>query len=179
MLTPNRQCYWVEPGRLLAGEYPRELDEAASRAKLAAYLDCGIDLFIDLTEPGELLPYAALLQQLAQRRGIGVEHCRFAIADKSVPADPATMQAILARLHTALADGRGVYVHCWGGVGRTGTVIGCYLIETGWPPAAALQQVNTLWQSVAKVERHPQSPETAAQRQWVAAWPPSSAYNCP
>ena len=28
-------------------------------------------------------------------------------------------------------DGRKVYVHCWGGVGRTGTVVGCYLVRQG------------------------------------------------
>ncbi|WP_188406321.1 protein-tyrosine phosphatase family protein [Psychroflexus salis] len=25
--------------------------------------------------------------------------------------------------------GKKVYVHCWGGVGKTGTVIGCFLLE--------------------------------------------------
>ena len=39
---------------------------------------------------------------------------------------PAT-QTILDDLDDLLERGRKVYVHCWGGSGRTGTVIGCWI----------------------------------------------------
>ena len=59
---PIEYCYWVEEGQLLAGEYPRDKDdEAASRAKLAALTKAGVNTFIDLTQAGELSPYAQWL----------------------------------------------------------------------------------------------------------------------
>ena len=42
----------MEPGQLLAGEYPRNKDEASSRAKLAALTEAGVNTFIDLTQEG-------------------------------------------------------------------------------------------------------------------------------
>ena len=36
------------------------------------------------------------------------------------------MVAILDSLDTAIADEHTIYLHCWGGIGRTGTVVGCW-----------------------------------------------------
>ena len=33
---PIENCYWVVPGLLLAGEYPRNYDEESSQAKVMA-----------------------------------------------------------------------------------------------------------------------------------------------
>ena len=57
---PIEHCYWVVPGKVLAGEYPRDLTAAVS--KLARLTDAGVTAFIDLTEDGELKPYAHLLE---------------------------------------------------------------------------------------------------------------------
>ena len=40
------------------------------------------------------------------------------------------MREILDCLDDALRSGRKVYVHCRAGIGRTGTVVGCLLVET-------------------------------------------------
>src|SRR5512134_4038445 len=67
---PIPNSYWVETPYLLAGEYPgsHRADEAADR--LAAFLNAGIENFIDLTEPGELEPYEPVLRELASARGV-------------------------------------------------------------------------------------------------------------
>ena len=175
MHKPNLQCYWALPGRLLAGEYPRERDDDTSINKLLGYLNAGIYTFVDLTEPDELAPYASMLRTLASQHGVDIRHHRFSIPDKSVPPSIELMHNILQTIHSELGDNRNVYVHCWGGVGRTGTVIGCYLVERGLAPIDALQCINLLWQGVEKVARHPQLPETEAQREWVKNWRPSFA----
>ena len=54
---PIENCYWVVPGKLLAGEYPRNQDDASSPEKIARLTDAGVSVFIDLTEQGELSPY--------------------------------------------------------------------------------------------------------------------------
>ena len=48
------------------------------------------------------------------------------------------MRAIQAHCARAGA-GRRVYVHCRAGIGRTGTVIGCYLAEQGLDGPAAVR----------------------------------------
>ena len=49
---PIEHCYWVVPGKVLAGEYPRDLNNAVS--KLARLTDAGVTAFIDLTVDREL-----------------------------------------------------------------------------------------------------------------------------
>lgn len=173
---PHANCYWVEPGRLLAGEYPGDRDAASARAKLGALLAAGLDTFVDLTEPDEpgrlapLQPYAHLLQAEAAARNLTALHQRWPIPDMGLPASPAHMVRILDALDDALAAGRKVYVHCWGGIGRTGTVVGCYLVRHGLSGAAALDQLAAWWRTVPKSLWHPRSPQTDAQADYVRGW---------
>lgn len=169
---PNANTYWVVPGRLLAGEYPSAEEELAAIQRLIPFLEAGVTDFVDLTTADELAPYDALLQILAVKRGQTPTHQRFPIADYSVPEPAARMGAILDTLDGILAAGRVAYVHCWGGVGRTGTVVGCYLVRHGLEGAAALDRVARLYaqMSATKRLRHPDSPENDAQREFVRNW---------
>lgn len=47
----------------------------------------------------------------------------------------------------ALELGEGVLVHCAGGIGRTGTVIGCLLSSLGWPPQIVIDYLDQLNQA--------------------------------
>ena len=159
---PFPNSYWASPA-VLACEYPGDRNPSQARSKLVALLEAGITDFYDLTEAGELLPYEPLLQQVAAARGVAVHYLRFPIVDASVPA-PATLEAVLEALAATLAAGRKAAVHCWGGVGRTGTVVGCHLIRTQQISGQeALAHIAQQWQTVAKSDRIPHSPETAAQ----------------
>lgn len=168
---PHHNTYWVRPGQLLAGEYPGAINEPSAAARLEQYLDCGVDYFIDLTEEGELHPYATKLKQLAAERGIQVQHHRFAIPDRNVPSSIKQMQDILQTLRTALDKQHTVYVHCFGGIGRTGTVIGCFLGEEHANAEAGLTELAQLWQQMEKKNYWPETPQTSEQHAWVRAWP--------
>jgi protein-tyrosine phosphatase len=137
---------------------------------LTAFLELGVRRFIDLTEPGEHPPYAPLLASIAEEHGIGAEHLRFGIPDEGVPT-PAAMRAILNTLEGELDEGDFVYVHCRGGAGRTGTVLGCYLIERGFSPDDALAQIAVDRRDTSRASWA--APETVEQRRFVLAWPPS------
>jgi hypothetical protein len=166
---PHGNCYWLVPGVLLAGEYPRTPEEASSRTKLRATLQAGVRHFVDLTEAHEgLLPYDGLLSEEAAARGLTVSHERHAIRDLEVPTDADALRGLLARLR-APREGA-TYVHCWGGIGRTGTVIGCLLVELGFSGPQALDLIAMKWQVMAKRHRRPRSPETEAQHRFVRAW---------
>lgn len=167
---PHPNCYWVEPGRLLAGEYPGAAQADAARRKLQQLLAAGVTFFLDLTSPDDgLAPYAELLAVEAQAATRAILYRRLAIPDYSVPSI-AQMVQTLDVIDAALTAGQVAYVHCWGGIGRTGTVVGCYLVRHGYSGEAALAQLAHLWQDVAKRDRHPHSPETPAQLQMVRTW---------
>jgi protein-tyrosine phosphatase len=166
---PNNNCYWLIPGRFLAGEYPGYSNDTATAMKMARFLDAGVNFFIDLTEPHELHHYEAVLKREAAARGITAHYRRMSIRDVSVPTLD-HMQSILDTIDAALAAGHGVYVHCWGGIGRTGTVVGCYMVRHGNSGPEALQEIARLWENMEKKWRVSRSPETDAQHNFVRNW---------
>jgi hypothetical protein len=168
---PHANCYWVIPGRLLAGEHPGALIAALGIARVNALLDSGVRHLIDLTAEHEgPAPYVPILFERAAARGVRAFHDRFTIADFDVP--PATlMRTTLDVIYSSLAAGETLYLHCWGGVGRTGTVVGCLLREQGFDAAAALAVIERKWLSMAKRTWHPNSPETSGQVAFIERWP--------
>ncbi|MDE0653892.1 MAG: dual specificity protein phosphatase family protein [bacterium] len=168
---PLANTYWVVPGRFLAGEYPGAADRDEASRKLRTLLGSGIDHFINLTQRYEPLErYAALAAEEADRLGMTVVCERHPITDMNVPRRPRDMTDILDALDQALEEGRNVYVHCWGGVGRTGTVVGCWLIRHGMTGGQALEQIAEWWSGIEKRYIHPRSPQTHTQRAYVRHW---------
>ena len=167
---PISNSYWVVPDRFAAGEYPGAKDPVEAAARLGTLLGAGIDYFIDLTESGELVAYSGIVEREARRRGLSVEWERHPIRDRSVPRSPEEMTAILDAVDVALDDGKTVYVHCYGGIGRTGTVVGCWLVRHGISGNEALDRVGELFEGIAKAPYRSGSPETHEQEAYVRNW---------
>ncbi len=145
---------------MLAGKYPGAPRDIDAAEKIRALVAAGVRTFVDLTEDGELRPYAHLLPA-------GIAHARIPVRDVTCPSAEQ-----VRRVLDAIADGTKagiVYLHCWGGCGRTGVILGCYLVEQGWTPEAALTQVQALTR--AALGKH--CPETQAQAQGILTWHPS------
>lgn len=170
LLRPIPETYWVLPGQFLAGEYPgTSYFPEQTRKRLNAFLDDGFNTFFDLTRPGEVEPYDELLRESAAEYGLQVQYSRLPIGDFGLPS-VAEMQYTLDALAGRLAAGRKLYLHCYGGIGRTGTVVGCYLVRQGLSGSAALRQLSEWWQTVPKASRFPHSPETRQQAQFILDW---------
>jgi protein-tyrosine phosphatase len=166
---PIPESYWVEENRLLAGEYPGSRDPGSARRRVDAFLEAGITAFIDLTEPHELVPYEGILKEEAKIYGINVFYQCTPIRDGGVPSSD-TMTKILNAIDKAITDKNRVYVHCWGGVGRTGMVVGCYLVRHGSPNEQAIERVNQLYRTRPANFHQPRSPETDEQVEFVLNW---------
>jgi len=169
---PLPNSYWVLPGELLAGEHPLRGvgSPIAARERLRELMDVGIDCFIDLTEPDELEAYEHELPT-------GVQYIRQSIRDHGIPARREHMVEILSDLEHSLRAGRRVYLHCRAGIGRTGTVAGCFLIERGKTGDSALDELNRLWRQSARSTSWPHVPETEDQIDFVRRWVPTRPRN--
>jgi ADP-ribosylglycohydrolase len=164
-IKPLAESYWVVPGQLLAGKHPGGRNPQEIERRLGPLLAAGFNAFLDLTEPGELPPYEPYLPD-------GACYARKPIPDHGIPRQPSHMTEILATLDEWLRAGRRVYVHCRAGIGRTGTVIACHLIDRGLDPEQALSKLNQLWLQNDRSDTWPEVPETDEQRQYVLDFVP-------
>jgi protein-tyrosine phosphatase len=159
---PILDCYVVS-GRLLAGEYPGAPDPESAERRLRAFAEHGVTTFVDLTHPADALaPYEHLLPGGGRR----LAHPIVDLGTTTVPH----MTRILDDVDASLADGGSVYVHCWGGVGRTGTVVGCWLVRHGLDEGDPVRTIARLRRGVP--DAWAASPQTAAQRSMVTGWKP-------
>jgi hypothetical protein len=171
---PFPRSYWVIPGKLLAGYYPGDRQKKVMKQKMQSLLYCGIRRVINLMEIYELdhegMPfrdYEPVLKRLADG-GPPVECYRMPVRDLDVPT-PDFMGRILNRIDGALEEDRPVYIHCWGGRGRTGTVVGCWLIRHGIAETnTVLEKIRTLRQHGPRA--HFPSPEMPDQIRMVLSW---------
>jgi protein-tyrosine phosphatase len=142
--------------------WERDLD-----ADLAALRAARADVLVSLLEDHELLTYG-IPSLFSRAAASGLEVVRFPIRDVDVPTDRAAVDQLLATIENRVAQGRGVVIHCAGGLGRTGTIAGCYLVRGGMPADEALRVL-------ARVRQSQECPQTEAQRAFVRNHPPRRA----
>jgi protein-tyrosine phosphatase len=139
-------------GRLYGGPIPRmPFDDS-----LGHLTALGVTTIVSLIETHETR------NDLDERyRSAGLAVVRYPIRDYCAPTDEATFSGLLDDLATRLSAGERIYVHCIGGLGRTGTVFACLLKLFG-ADGDAVALVRTIYRATAV-----ESPE---QRRFIAAF---------
>ena len=166
--TPFPRSYWVKPGELLAGAYPGDADQKVAADKLRALYDAGIRHVVSLMEPTEKARGVPFRPYLAELNARGVTTSQHPIRDLGIP-DRAQMKAILDDIDGAIKAGKPVLVHCWGGRGRTGTVVGCWLRRHKLASSGdVLAEIGRLRSAVSD-SRIP-SPDTVEQQDFIQGW---------
>ena len=166
--------------------------------KLELLVDAGIDVFINLTQdypggtdshmsrydpgvggraeivrcpvPDEHLPACPLEGHEAREAAYRMHHTEE--GSPHCPNDQSITETkkILNKIDAALDDGQNVYVHCWGGSGRTGTVVGCWLRRHNFVDADnVLGRLKKLRLGDRKGWRKP-TPNTEEQRKFIKGW---------
>ncbi len=173
--VPFDQAYWVVPDRFMAGCYPGAEHSADTRDKLRGLLARGICHIINLMESTEVnrkgkpfVPYEDQMTALARTMGCHVEIHRRPIGDYGIPTHTA-MKKLLDLIDRCIENNQPIYLHCLGGLGRTGTVVGCYLARHGYASGPSiLEMIRVLRKNTAT--RNLPSPETDQQIELICSW---------
>ena len=133
---------WVVTSQLAAGAHPaRDMPLGAALRLLRRN---GVRAILTLHE--QPIPPAALAQA-------GLESRHIPVVNYDTPTLDQLREGV-GYIATQVALHRPVYVHCWAGIGRTGTFVAAYLASTGMDSDAAVNRIRAL---------RPGSIETAEQ----------------
>eukprot|EP01041_Mallomonas_annulata_P007878 gene7878-16121_t len=151
---PTPESNWVIPGKILVGAYPASVDDSETFDLLTSIMLLGVTRFVCLQQEyrtkgvteymwrnGQALrPYFEDVKAIAREKDsfpwltglkdipseTDYKFVHFPIKDCSVTDDDRVM-ALCIDLVRFVSEGEVMYVHCWGGHGRTGTVISIML----------------------------------------------------
>lgn len=134
---------WILAGKLAGSSYPNFKD-------LRFLQKSNIKMIVNLTKHG--IPTRVKNQLLSS----GIRWRRFPIRDFGVPSQE-TINKYLQCVCEVIQRKEAVLTHCIAGCGRTGTMIGLYLITHGHSPRQVLELINQVLGN--------NCPETADQNQ--------------
>ncbi len=139
---------WVVEGSIAACRYPR------TEADLRALADRGIAVLLNLHEEAH---DAGLLARC------GLSEVHVPVRDFTAPT-PEQIDTGVGAIRGAVGQGRAIAVHCGAGLGRTGTMLACYLVSTGMSADAAIERVRAIRPGSIETER-----QRIAIRRYAAA----------
>lgn len=132
-ILPFPRSYWVVEGKLLGGFTLGSLDKQKALLKLTGLSRVGISHIINLVEENEyttrgvkVVHYDDVLKEYNSFTHVPLTYQRLPIKDMNVPSKE-RMTEILDSIDSVNNVGKSVFIACFGGFGRLGTVVGCYL----------------------------------------------------
>lgn len=124
--------HWIAPDQLAGCPMPGIV--APLEYDLSALRDVGVTVLVNLTD--RELPEETLAQY-------GIRSVQFKIEDRRAPPIM-WIKMLLVQLDKLLAKGDVLAVHCLAGLGRTGTVLGAWLIKKGLTAEETLKRLRQI-----------------------------------
>jgi len=145
---PTKESNWVIPGRVLAGAYPLVWDKNKPGSRinskdLLKIMDQGVNTFVCLQSEyvheqtpsceitrSYIYPYIFEAQKLCRSKNLNrdLQFLHLPIRDLQCTIDEDCLDMALYLSHLLLTSPTStLYVHCWGGHGRTGIIIALML----------------------------------------------------
>jgi protein-tyrosine phosphatase len=192
-MGPTPESNWVIPNVLLVGAFPASQDDDETFLLISEILKLGINKFVCLQQEYRetgvteamwrgghgLRPYFEDVKKIVANKSKfdafrGVKICNsselsfvhFPIRDCGITDDSAVLK-LCRQLVKAISEGAVLYLHCWGGHGRTGTVV-CIMLYLMYQLNA--QEAMNRCQIVHDMRQYPVevgSPQTQSQRDQV------------
>lgn len=158
------RLYWLEgpwKGKVALAARPRGGDWL--KEDVANWKRAGVGAVLSLLTPEEQTELE-LQNEEREVQEQGLRFSSFPIPDLQVPRSEAKLVEALKNVSTSLTAGRNVLIHCRQGIGRTGMIASCLLIQSGMSPGAAVELVSAA--------RGMAVPETPEQREWIERYAP-------
>jgi len=192
---PHDESNWVIPQKLIAGAFPGYTLDSENTESLIRVLNCGVNRFVCMQEEYDplvkesewrdtgtmykknltLRPYFADVQRIIRTKAdhptlktdvvdVAFDHCP--IKDCSTIADEIVF-GLAKKLVDAIHNGDVIYLHCWGGHGRTGVMV-CLILHLmyGLNADEALRRCQLLHDTRRRYIEV-SSPQTFAQQEQV------------
>lgn len=192
----SRYASWLIPGYVLCGSYPGASPGRPSDDGLLSQVrKAGVNTFVCLQE--ELPPQdeewpADGVPNLSERAkwatgnflnyrdaaGVTARYVHYGLPDLSVCESLDALDDIVCSLRKRIEAGDKLYIHCWGGRGRTGLIAACLLgaLYGDIDAEEALERVQCYYDIRQPLGREASgsarkmSPETEAQKNQVRDW---------
>jgi hypothetical protein len=139
LALPGRLGLARAPGRWSPGRHLDSDVRLRDDLKVIAS-EQGARMLVTLLERSEIVQLGNLRREA---RRAGLEWVHFPIPDMWVPSDVTATRRLVDRMLGALEGGESIVVHCWGGLGRTGTIAACCLVAHGREPRHAIAIVRS------------------------------------
>ncbi|CAF3802394.1 unnamed protein product [Adineta steineri] len=124
---PTSTSHWIIRDVLLASAYPGAKDYDEHRQITRSIYESGVHVFVNLMEPKELVrftPYESDIQEYARQDNQKIKFISFPMPDQYICRDNEKLLDFCLNLCKRIRDDQQkILVHCWGGHGRTGTIM--------------------------------------------------------
>ena len=182
VLFQEQFANWLVPGCVMLGRYPgsdpkRSVSEDAQRERVQGLRAAGVTTFVCLQQ--ELLPLddpkadpepgPSFRSYYRDAGGGDARYVHFPITDMSPASSLEALDRLVTELVGRIHAGEVLYVHCWGGAGRTGLVASC-LLGALYPSMASDEALGRVQAYYTARGEPGHSPETEGQVQQVRDW---------
>ncbi len=172
MYKPIEYSYQVSRN-VFAGEHPLfDIYKSSIKGNIPTFLKFGITIFLDLTQSYEVPEYASFLPADVQRISFPIRNC-------DVPSSVESVIGLFRRLELLMHEQprAKLYIHCHGGVGRTGTIVACY--STYFEHLSFEEALDKMRRQYAQSPRSRimNAPETKRQIEFIKKFAKEFCYN--